>query len=76
MCQNIGHVIWYLTTNVKEIASSETLAPTQSYAPENCNLDANHCKKKDRPHVVVLCWCLTWISNCLQDQWKVLFCIP
>jgi len=29
---------------VKEIASSERLAPTQSVAPENCNLDANQCK--------------------------------
>jgi len=26
MCQNIGHVTWYLTMNVKEIAFSETLA--------------------------------------------------
>lgn len=46
MCQNIGHVICYLTMNVKEIASSETLAPTQSHAAENCILDANHCIKK------------------------------
>lgn len=47
MCQNIGHVILYLTMNVKEITSSETLAPTQIHAPENCNIDPNHCKKTD-----------------------------
>jgi len=75
MFQNIGHVIWHLTMNVKEIASSETLASTQSHAPENCNIDANHCKKKQATrNSAVLC--LTRISNCLQDQWKVLFCIP
>ena len=48
MCQNIGHVIWYLTMNVKEIASSETLPPTQSHAPENCNLDAKYWEKKKK----------------------------
>ena len=46
MCQNIDHVIWYLTTNAKKIASYETLALTQSHAPKNCNLDVNQCKER------------------------------
>lgn len=39
--------------------------------PQNCNLDANQYKK--RPHVITLCLCLNWISNCLQDEWKFCF---
>ena len=45
MCQNIGHVIWYLSKNLKKIASSETQAPTRRHAPENRNLDTKNYKK-------------------------------